>query len=252
MTRAEILWTMKMVNIHYSYRSSDDMKLLFQSMFPDSSIAKQLSIGRTKVSYIVSFGLAPYLHQAVIDGVKLSEEFTICFDEALNKIAQRGQMDLHVRYWDTEKHVVTSRYLTSTFMNRATADDIVHSFTSALSELPCERMLQVSMDGPSVNWKFYDMFNSMFQEYHDGNRLLEVGSCGLHVVHGSLQYGHEAAGWSVNSQLRALYNLFKDSPARRSQYTSVTSSTVFPSNFVKYAGWKTTKLLKELLVSFHM
>lgn len=88
-TRAEILWTMKMVKNHYSYRSSDDMKLLFQSMFPDSSIAKRLSIGRTKVSYIVSFGLAPYLHQAVIDGVKLSEEFTICFDEALNKIAQR-------------------------------------------------------------------------------------------------------------------------------------------------------------------
>lgn len=69
-TRAEILWTMKMVKNHYSYRSSDDMNLLFQSMFPDSSIAKQLSFGRTEVSYIVSFGLAPYLHQAVIDGVK--------------------------------------------------------------------------------------------------------------------------------------------------------------------------------------
>jgi len=96
-TRTEILWTMKMVKNHYSYRSSDDMKLLFQSMFPDSSIAKQLSIGRTNVSYIVSFGLAPYLYQAVIDGVKLSE-LTICFDEALNKIAQRGQMDLHVIY----------------------------------------------------------------------------------------------------------------------------------------------------------
>lgn len=103
------------------------------------------------------------------------------------------------------------------------------------------------MDGPSVNWKFYDMFNSMFQEYHDGKRLLEVGSCGLHVVHGSLQFGHKAAGWSVNSQLRALYNLFKDSPARRSHYTSVTSSTVFPLKFCQVRWAENSKVAERAL-----
>ena len=123
-------------------------------------------------------------------------------------------MDLRVRYWCAEEHVVKSCYLTSAFMNRATANDIVQKFTSALSEVPCERMLQVSMDGPNVNWKFFDIFQNQFKESHDGTKLLEVGSCGLHVVHGSLQYGHKAAGWSVNGQLRAMYNLFKDSPAR--------------------------------------
>jgi hypothetical protein len=247
-TKAEILWAMKMVRSHFSYRSSDDMKNLFQSMFPDSSIANQLSVGRTKISYIISFGLAPYLHQALIDNVKQSEEITVCFDEALNKIAQRGQMDVHIRYWDADKHAVMSRYLTSTFMNRATAEDIVQKFTDAISEIPCERMLQMSMDGPSVNWKFLDLYNIVFQEYHDGNKLLEVGSCGLHIVHGSLQHGHKAAGWSVNSRLRALHNLFKDSPARRAQFTSVTSSTLFPLKFCQVRWVENNKVANRALI----
>ena len=154
-TNAEILWALKVVKSHYSFRSSTDMKQLFEAMFTDSTIAKQMSVGKTKVAYIVTCGLAPFFHRSIVDSVKNTDEFTACFDEALNKIAQRGQMDMHVRYWDTSKNVVVSRYLTSTFMNRATANDIVEKFSSALREVPCEKMLQVSMDGPNVNWKFF-------------------------------------------------------------------------------------------------
>jgi hypothetical protein len=100
--------------------------------FPDSTIAKQMSVGKTKVLDIVTCGLAPYFRKSVIESVKLTDEFTACFDEALNKIAQRGKTDLHVRYWDANKYVVISRYLTSALMNKATVNDIVDKFTSAI------------------------------------------------------------------------------------------------------------------------
>ena len=43
--------------------------------------------------------------------------------------------------------------------------------------------------------------------------LLEIGCCGLHVVHGEFQIGHKAVGWNMNSVLRSFYKLFHDSPA---------------------------------------
>lgn len=41
----------------------------------------------------------------------------------------------------------------------------------------------------------------------------------------------QETGWNIVPFLRALYNLFKDSPARRALFTSVTTSSVFPKKF---------------------
>lgn len=49
--------------------------------------------------------------------------FTFSFDESLNKIAQKGQMDVIVRYWkDNQVH---TRYLTSMFLGHAAATDLL-------------------------------------------------------------------------------------------------------------------------------
>lgn len=40
-----------------------------------------------------------------------------------------------------------------------------------------------------------------------------------------------ATGWDIVPFLRALYNLFKDTPARRALFTNLTSSTLFPKKF---------------------
>src|SRR3989442_1028683 len=59
----------------------------------------------------------------------------------------------------------------------------------------------------------------------------DMGSCGLHVIHGAFQTGHKAAGWTINEALRGLYGIFKDSPARRADYIAVTGCSVFPKKF---------------------
>ena len=43
---------------NFSGRSCDNRFLLFQKMFPDSSIAKSFSMQRSKFAYTVNFGLA--------------------------------------------------------------------------------------------------------------------------------------------------------------------------------------------------
>lgn len=57
-TKAEILWALKAVVSHFSYNSAGDLKELWMTMFPDSMIAKNLSIGSTKIAYVVTHGLS--------------------------------------------------------------------------------------------------------------------------------------------------------------------------------------------------
>ena len=52
--------------------------------------------------------------------------------------------------------------------------------------------------------------------------ILCLGSCGLHVTNGALQTGHKASKWNVHALLKFIYKLFKDSSARRADYTALT------------------------------
>ena len=61
--KVEVLWTLHMVAKHQSYKSNDDIGELFQTMFPDSDIAKTFKLGKDKTSYITRFGLADFIER---------------------------------------------------------------------------------------------------------------------------------------------------------------------------------------------
>ena len=67
-------------------------------MFPDSNIAKNFACGKTKRSYIATYGLAPYFKSLLNDTLSNLDCFVAMFDESYHKISRRGQMDLHVRF----------------------------------------------------------------------------------------------------------------------------------------------------------
>ena len=227
-TKSEVLWALKVVANHFSYNSSKDLGEIFKLMFPDSNIAKKLSIGSSKLSYLITHGLAPYFHDELLKLV--DSKFVICFDEAFNQISKKGQMDIVLRFWDNSINQVSSRYLSSAFMGHSTAKDILENFLDASSELKMCNLLQVSMDGPNVNWSFLEQLTS---NHHDeyNTTMLFLGSCGLHVINGALQTGHKAASWKVQLLLKSFYKIFKDSPARRSDYTNLTECSLFPKKF---------------------
>jgi len=61
-------------------------------------------------------------------------------------------------------------------MGHAAADDMVTVFETATSNLDLSDLLQLSMDGANVNWKFYDMVQLRLQK--DNNKsMLNTGSC---------------------------------------------------------------------------
>ena len=87
------------------------------------------------------------------------------------------------------------------------------------------------MDGPSVNWAFFDLLSK--QRNQDGlPELINIGSCSLHIVHGAFQYGALASDWGLKKILKALHTLFNDTSAWRAEFTNVTGSTSIPLLFL--------------------
>ena len=57
--KAEIIAVLHFAAHNVSFGSAKNLPLCYQQQFPDSVIAKQVSIGPTKMSYMVSYGLGP-------------------------------------------------------------------------------------------------------------------------------------------------------------------------------------------------
>ena len=140
---------------------------------------------------------------------------------------QKGQMDILVKFWDCEKHMAQTRYHNSEFLGGAKAEQILENFIEGSKKLDPSKMLQVSSDGPNVNLKFLELYGEK-REMDEVSRLVDIGTCGLHTVHGSLKNGIKSSGWEIGKILKAVFKLLDESPARRDIFRNVTESEVFP------------------------
>lgn len=201
-------------------------------MFPDSEKAKSFKLSKTKCSYYLVFGLAPYYRDILIENIASSPSFSILFDESLNHHIQEEQMDVHVRYWDLKTSQAQTRYLDSRFFHRPNAVKIQEEILEAIKPLNENAMIMISMDGPNTNWVVLDKMKA----HRDANeipQIMDVGSCGLHIVHGAFQTGIKATEWQLDKVLMAMWKLFNDSPARRDIYIQLNQTAIFPLMFCK-------------------
>ena len=57
--------------------------------------------------------------------------------------------------------------------------------------------------------------------------VLDIGSCGLHTLHGSFKTGIEKSEWKMKYFMKASFNILHDSPVGWDDYESVTKSSKF-------------------------
>ena len=106
-------------------------------------------------------------------------------------------MDLAINFWDNVVNKVYTSYLGSTFMGHAQYQDLFMGdaqhqdlFEHLISVLDSWDLLQVSMDGPSVNWAFFSGLRN-YRTKNDMSKLLSTGSCRLHAIYGALKTGEQ-------------------------------------------------------------
>ena len=121
---------------------------IFQSMFADNDAIKHFSLS---CSYLINFGLAPYFKDKLLLATKASSFYSVLFDESMNSVLQEEQMDIHIRFWDSENSLVETRYFYSQFMYCANQDNSYQSITKSIEGLPKTNMNQLSTAQCSKN-----------------------------------------------------------------------------------------------------
>ena len=56
--------------------------------------------------------------------------------------------------------------------------------------------------------------------------LVDIGSCGLHTIHGAFKAGVQSTNWMLKEVLISAYHILHDSPAQRDDYQTVTESSI--------------------------
>ena len=82
----------------------------------------------------------------------------------MNSVLQNEQMDVAIRFWNNSKKQAETWYLTSEFLHRPNAENLVNSLSSALKHLDQQNLLQLSMDGASINWNVLDIVSEKRNE----------------------------------------------------------------------------------------
>ena len=210
-----------------SLRSCEQLKHLIVTMFPDSTIAKSFTLGKTECGYYITYGITPYFGELIETLINKPPCFSLSFDESLNRVLQFEQMDMNVRYWDDGNGLVKLNYVNSRFFERQNAENILYELLAGLKPICETNMIQLSMDGPNTNWKvFYSL--QKHREELEYFSLLNLGSCGLHVAHGVFKTGSQELGWDIHKILKAMWEVFQDSPAWRETHSRINETDVFP------------------------
>ena len=60
---------------------------------------------------------------------------TAIFDETLNQVLQKEQMDFFIRYWSETNRIVVTKYFESKFMHKANARNIASAIEDSIESL---------------------------------------------------------------------------------------------------------------------
>lgn len=130
----------------------------------------------------------------------------------------------------------------------ATAEDLVKAIKNEMTDLNARDLLQISMDGPAVNLKVFNIFKGEL-ERDFGHLLIDIGSCGLHTLHNAFQSGESKSGWDLANILKSLYYLFKDAPARKEDYLSCAGAgQLMPQKFVSHRWLENVPVCKRAIL----
>ena len=79
------------------------------------------------------------------------------------------------------------------------------------------------------------------------HQLTNIGTCGLHIIHGSFKTGNKVTDWNIKAIAKSAFQILHHSPARRTNYISVSRSNILPLFFCATRWVEDKKVAEQLL-----
>ncbi|KAG4072228.1 hypothetical protein HA402_005950 [Bradysia odoriphaga] len=214
---AEIYWALKCVHSGFSFASNQGNNELFRKMFPDSNIASNFKMSKTKCNYLVQFGIYPWVMEDLLLDFK-GTPFSYKFDETTTSQIKK-QYDGYVQYESKRFGDVVNRYCGSLFLGHCKAIDLKDHFFHFGRMLPWDIhfLLQVKTDGPNLNLLFHKLLKAQLKEEYD-KTIIDFGTCNLHKVHNGFSTAIKELSFDINAFVYDVWYFFKNSSARREDY----------------------------------
>ncbi|KAK3923387.1 Reticulocyte-binding protein 2-like protein a [Frankliniella fusca] len=249
---SELRWAMKCVVSGYSNNSCDNIVPLFVSMFGEEHVPKDMSLGRTKVTYVITDALGPYFHKKMLADVHVALSFTICFDETVNNKRTVKELQFGIRYWSEKEKAVSYHHLETVFIGSATGVILTNHLMAVLerASLSLHRFLMLSCDGPNVNKTVLRLVNEKVKEFR-AKGLMDAGTCNLHILHNAFLSGLEVFGEDVGQLVISIYDFFHGFPSRVEEYKKSQLHAKVPDHlFLKHvtSRWLTLSEAAERLL----
>lgn len=247
---AELTWVMKSVVSNIAPAVCDDLKDVFSAMFPNA-VPQDFSLGRTKISYLITEALGPYFYSLLTEKAKDSH-YSLLYDETTNHGNQK-ELQFALRFWSEEEKEIECHHLKTVFLGHATAEDIKREIFSVLNEanLSSKNLLMLGSDGPAVNQKVFRIMNTQLIEER-GNGLLDIGVCNLHVIHNAFLKGINEFGDTAKELISDVYYFFKKYPSRWEDFKNVQEKLKLKNErFIKHTStrWLTVGPAAERMIS---
>ena len=160
--------------------------------------------------------------------IPLTKLPVVSFDESLNDVLQSCEMELLLRYFDSDNFTVKICYYNSRFFGHTTHRDLLKQVNDRMKQLDVNKLLQLSVDGLSVSHEFLEEV-SKERKGDEQYQLINIG--GLHAIHDDFKTGAENAECNIKETLKGAFQVFHNSPARRDDFESMTGMKVYPLLF---------------------
>ena len=142
---------------------ADKLNTLLPNIFPDSKIAKEYKVGKTKASCILNESLAPHFLQETVQIMK--NDFNLLSTDGSNGTGLEKMNPLTVQLYDSSKSRVDTRFLDmccTSGQNSGTAATIFQKIDDVMIklQLPWKNCVGFSLDNTSANLGIRSSINS--------------------------------------------------------------------------------------------
>ena len=177
---------------------ADKLNTLLPNIFPDSKIAKEYKMGKTKASCILNESLAPHFLQETVQIMK--NDFSSLSTDGSNDTGLEKMSLLTVRLCDSSKSRVDTRFLDmccTSGQNAGIAATIFQKIDDVMIklQLPWKNCVGFSLDNTSAN---LGIRNSIKSRVILKNNNCYLMGCPCHIIHNTAH--KRSAGFTCNTK----------------------------------------------------